>query len=70
MEKKSVMKEVKHQDMPGVVLGVFIFLSALMAVCGYEALSLSCGMILAVFCVFSGMTKDLKDLCNGLVEEE
>lgn len=70
MEKKSVMKEVKCQDMLGVVVGVSIFFSALMAICGYEALSVSSGMILAVSCVFSGMAKDLKDLCNGLVEEE
>lgn len=70
MEKKSAMKEVKHQDMWGGVVGISILFSALMAVCGYEALSISNAMVIAVGCVLGGMSKDLKDLCNGLVEEE
>jgi len=70
MKKKSVMKEVKVQDVLSVLVGISILFSALMAILGYEALSIGNAMVLVVFCVLCGMTKDLKDLCNELVEEE
>ena len=43
---------------------------ALTAVGGYEALSISNAMVLAVCCVFGGISKDLKDLFSGLVDED
>ena len=70
MKKKSVMKEVKFQNTLSVVVGVSIMFSALTAILGYEALSIGNAMVLVVFCVLCGMTKDLKDLCNELVEDE
>lgn len=70
MKKKSVMKEVKVQDVLSVLVGISILFSALMAILGYEALSIGNAMVLVVFCVLCGMTKDLKDLCNELVEED
>ena len=70
MEKKSVMNEVKRQDMWTVVVGVSILFCALTAVWGYETLSISNAMVLAVCCVFGGMSKDLKELCDGLVDED
>ena len=51
-------------------MGISILFSALMAILGYVALSISNAMVLVVFCVLCGMTKDLKDLCNELLEEE
>jgi len=70
MEKKSVMNELKRQDIWTVVAGVSILFCALTAVGGYEALSISNAMVLAVCCVFGGISKDLKDLCSGLVDED
>ena len=70
MEKKSAGKEMKCQDVLGVLVGVSILFSALTAVGGYAVLSISNAMVLAVFCVLNGMSEDLKDLCNGLAEEE
>lgn len=70
MKKKSYMEEVKQCDMMSVFIGVSVLFSALMAVLGYESLSISNAMVLAVFCVLTCMAKDLKEFCNGLVEEE
>lgn len=70
MEKKSGMKKVNRWDVQSVVVGVIILFSILTAVCGYESLSLSNVMILALFCVLGGIADDLKELCNGLTEEE
>jgi len=67
MEKKSAMKEVKRQDILAVVVGMSVLFSALMAVWGNEALSVSSGMVLAVFCVLEGMAKNLY---TGMEEEE
>lgn len=69
MEKKSLLKGVRNSDMLSILIAVSILFSALTAVLGYESLSISNAMILAVFCVLACMTKDLKEFCNGLVEE-
>ena len=70
MEKKSLLKEAKHSEILSVIVGISILFSALTAILGYESLSISNAMILAFFCVMAYMAKDLKELCNGLVEEE
>ena len=70
MEKKSYMKEVKQCDMMSIIIGISILFSALMAVLGYESLSISNAMILAVFCVLNCMAKDLKEFCNELMKED
>ena len=70
MEKKSYMKEVKQCDMMSIIIGISILFSALMAVLGYESLSISNAMILAVFCALNCMAKDLKEFYNELVEED
>lgn len=70
MKKKSNMKGVKQFDMMSVIVAVSVLFSALTAVLGYGSLSISNAMVLAVFCVLNCMAKDLKEFCNGLVEEE
>lgn len=70
MEKKSLLKEAKHSEILSVIVGISILFSALTAILGYESLSISNAMILAFFCVMACMAKDLKELYNGLVEEE
>ena len=69
MEKKSTLKEVKRMDVQSIIVGISILFSALAAVLGYEMLSIGNAMILAFYMVMVGMSKDLKELCNGLVEE-
>ena len=69
MEKKSTMEEVKCMDFQSIIVGVAIFFCALTAALGYGILSISSAMVLAVYCVMVGMSKDLKELCNGLAEE-
>ena len=70
MEKKSLLKEAKHSEILSVIVGISILFSALTAILGYDSLSISNAMILAFFFVMACMAKDLKELCNGLVEEE
>lgn len=69
MEKKSTLKEVKRMDVQCIIVGISILFSALTAVLGHEMLSIGNAMILALYLVMVGMSKDLKELCNGLVEE-
>ena len=69
MEKKSTLKEVKRMDVQSIIVGISILFSALAAVLGYEMLSISNAMVLAFYMVMVGMSKDLKELCCGLVEE-
>ena len=69
MEKKSTWKEVKGMDVQSIIIGISILFSALSAVLGYGILSFGNAMVLAFYLVMVGMSKDLKELCNGLVEE-
>ena len=69
MEKKSTLKEVKRMDVQSVIVVVSVVFSALTAVLGYGMLSIGSVMILSFYCVMVGMSKDLKELCNSLVEE-
>lgn len=69
MEKKSTWKEVKGMDVQSIIIGISILFSALSAVLGYGMLSFGNAMVLAFYLVMVGMSKDLKELCNGLVEE-
>ena len=69
MEKKSTWKEVKSIDVESVIVGVYILISALIALIGFEMLSMFNAMVLILYLVMAGMRKDLKELCNGLVEE-
>ena len=46
-----------------------ISVSALTAILGYGMLSIGNAMVLAFYFVMVGMSKDLKELCNGLAEE-
>ena len=56
-------------DVESVIVGVYIFFSALIALFGFEMLSIVNAMVLILYLVMSGMRKDLKELCTGLVEE-
>ena len=56
-------------DVESVIVGVYIFFSALIALFGFEMLSMFNAMVLILYLVMAGMRKDLKELCNGLVEE-
>ena len=69
MEKKMTVKETKNMEIQSIIVGVSILFSALTAVFGYGMLSIGCVMVLAVYFVMVGMSKDLKELCNELVEE-
>lgn len=69
MEKKSTWKEVKGVDVQSIIIGISILFSALSAVLGYGMLSFGNAMVLAFYLVMAGMSKDLKELCNGLAEE-
>ena len=69
MEKKSTWKEVKSMDVESVIVGVYILISALIALFGFEMLSMFNALVLILYLVMAGMRKDLKELCNGLVEE-
>ena len=69
MEKKSTWKEIKSMDVESVIVGVYIFFSALIALLGFGMLSFVNAMVLIFYLLMSGMRKDLKELCNGLVKE-
>ena len=56
-------------DVESVIVGVYILISALIALFGFEMLSMFNAMVLILYLVMAGMRKDLKELCNGLVEE-
>ena len=56
-------------DVESVIVGVYIFFSAMIALFGFEMLSMFNAMVLILYLVMAGMRKDLKELCNGLVEE-
>ena len=56
-------------DIQSIVVGASILFSALAAVLGYGVLGLGNAMVLALYLVMTGMSKDLKELCNGLAEE-
>ena len=56
-------------DVESVIVGVYIFFSAMIALFGFEMLSIVNAMVLILYLVMAGMRKDLKELCNGLVEE-
>ena len=44
--------------------------SVLSATLGYESLSISMAMIFAIVCVMSCMTRDVMELCDGLMDED
>ena len=69
MEKKSTWKEVKGMDVESVIVGVYIFFSALMALFGFGMLSICNALVLILYLFIIGMRKDMKELCQGLVEE-
>ena len=69
MKKKSTWKEVKGMDVESVIVGVYIFFSALIALLGFGMLSFVNAMVLIFYLLMAGMRKDLKELCNGLVKE-
>ena len=69
MEKKMTAKETKSMEIQSIIVGVSILFSALTAVLGYGMLSIGNAMVLAFYFVMVGMSKDLKELCCGLVEE-
>ena len=69
MEKKSTWKEVKGMDVESVIVGVYIFFSALMALFGFGLLSICNALVLILYLFIIGMRKDMKELCQGLVEE-
>ena len=56
-------------DVESVIVGVYILISALIALFGFEMLSMFNAMVLILYLVMAGMRKDLKELCNGLVDE-
>ena len=70
MEKKSLLEEVKRMDVQCIVIGLSIVFSAVTAILGYGMLSISNAMVLTFYCVMNGMNKDLRELCNSLVEDE
>lgn len=70
MEKNLGLKEAKSVNVQCVIAGVSILFSVFTAILGYESLSVSMAMIFAIVCVMSCMTKDVMELCNGLMEEE
>ena len=69
MKKKMTLEEAKKMDIQSIIVGVFVLLSALAAVLGFGMLSIGILMVLAFCYVMAGMGKDLKELCDGLVEE-
>ena len=69
MEKKMTVKETKSMEIQSIIVGVSILFSALSAVLGYGMLSIGNAMVLAFYFVMVGMSKDLKELCNGLADE-
>ncbi len=64
-----MLEEVKRMDVQCIVIGLFILFSAVTAILGYGMLSISNVMVLTFYCVMNGMNKDLRELCNSLVEE-
>ena len=56
-------------DVESIIIGISILFSALSAVLGYGMLSFGNAMVLAFYLIMVGMSKDLKELCNGLAEE-
>ena len=69
MEKKMTVKETKSMEIQSIIVAVSILFSALTAVLGYGMLSIGNAMVLAFYFVMVGMSKDLKELCNGLADE-
>ena len=69
MKKKSTWKEVKGMDVESVIVGVYIFFSALIALFGFEMLSICNALVQILYLFIIGMRKDVKELCQGLVEE-
>ena len=70
MEKNFGLKEVKSVNVQCVIAGVSILFSVLSATLGYESLSISMAMIFAIVCVMSCMTRDVMELCDGLMDED
>ena len=56
-------------DVESVIVWVYIFFSALIALFGFGMLSICNALVLILYLVMAGMRKDLKELCNGLVKE-
>ena len=69
MEKKSTWKEVKGMDVESIIVGVYIFFSALMALFCFGMLSICNALVQILYLFIIGMRKDVKELCQGLVEE-
>jgi len=70
MEKNLNWKEVKSVDVQYTIAGVTLFFIVLTAIFGYGSLSISIAMVFVIVCVMGCKTKEVVELCNGLVEEE
>lgn len=53
-----------------MMVGVSLLFSIISATLGYESLSISMVMIFTIVCVMGCMTKDVLELCEGLMEED
>lgn len=69
MKKKSVWNKVKSISVRDIILGEYILFSALAALFGFSILSISNTLVLILYLVKVGMGKDLKELCDVLLEE-
>ena len=56
-------------DVESVIVGVYIFFSALIALFGFGMLSIGNALVLILYLFITGKRKDMKELCHGMVEE-
>ena len=70
MEKNLSLKEAKSVNAQCMMAGVSLLFSIISATLGYESLSISMVMIFTIVCVMGCMTKDVFELCEGLMEED
>ena len=70
MEKNLSLKEAKSVNAQCMMAGVSLLFSIISATLGYESLSISMVMIFTIVCMMSCMTKDVLELCEGLMEED
>ena len=70
MENNLSLKEAKSVNAQCMMAGVSLLFSIISATLGYESLSISMVMIFTIVCVMGCMTKDVLELCEGLMEED
>ena len=70
MEKNLSLKEAKSVNAQCMMAGVSLLFSIISATLGYESLSISMVMFFTIVCVMGCMTKDVLELCEGLMEED